>query len=75
MGKLKSLWKGRFNFSREIHHLRTHAYSERQAWACFCNRLAKIHDVHPRHVMAVFDGSRDNFKIQLEIEWKEVPNE
>ena len=37
-----------------------------------CRRLAKKHDVHPATVLSMFDGSRDNFSIEIELEVKEI---
>jgi len=68
MEKIKFLYRGRFNFAREVHTLRTRAYSERQAWLHFCRKLAKIHEVHVIHVMGLFDGSKDNYKIVKEMD-------
>ncbi len=62
----KKCFKGIFNFARELHILYAYAHTERQAWLTFCRRLAGKHEVHLIHVMSMFDGLKDNFKITIE---------
>jgi hypothetical protein len=69
--KVKSLWRGAFNFHQTAKVMYTYAYSERQAWAVFCQRLAKKDGVHPSAVYRIFDGSRDNYEIKIELEVRE----
>jgi hypothetical protein len=69
---LKHLWKGIFNRSGEVIILRTHATTERLAWVNFCHQISKRDEVHVSHVMAQFDGSRDNYEITKEVEFKET---
>lgn len=70
--RLKSLWCGVFNYRLEVCIEYAYAYSKRQAWFIMCRRLAERHDVHPSVVMDLFDGSRDNYTIELEMEFNEV---
>ena len=42
------------------------AYSEKQAWLTFCRRIANEHGVRLGDVMSVFDGSKDNFRVEKE---------
>lgn len=72
--KVKSLWRGCFNFHQTAKVMYAYAFSERQAWAIFCQRLAKKDGVHPSAVYGIFDGSRDNFSITIETEFKEDEN-
>lgn len=67
----KTLWRGLFNYSHEICIEYIHAFSPEQAKVIMCRRLAKKHEVHPSHVFALFDGSRDNFSIAVETEFEE----
>jgi hypothetical protein len=72
MHKVKSLWKGVFVLNRETFILYAHAYTLRQAWLIMCRQIAKRQSVIPSMVTNYFNGEKDNFKITLEIEWKEV---
>ena len=69
--KVKTLFRGAFNFHQTAKVMYTYAYTERQAWAVFCQRLAKKDGVHPSAVYGIFDGSRDNYEITVELEVKE----
>ena len=55
-----------FNFSHEVSIEYCYAYTERQAWRVFCDRLANKHDVHISKVMGIFDGSKDNYSVKKE---------
>lgn len=72
MKKCKNIFVGVFNLNREVFVERTYAASERQAWFVICRRLAKKTGVHSSVVMNHFDGSKDNYKIQLEVEFEEA---
>jgi hypothetical protein len=63
----KPLWKGVFNFNREIYILYAHAYSEKQAWAVMCRRLADKTDVRWNNVTSYFNGEKDNYVIKREL--------
>ncbi len=71
----KNLWKGLFNYSCAIERVFAYAYSKAAARVVMCRRLAKKHDVHPATVLRMFDGSRNNFSIEIEMEVKEVESE
>ena len=71
MAALKSLWKGIFNLSQTVMVERTQAYTERQAWFLFCYRIAKRRGVPVKNIMQIFDGTRPNFDIKLEMEFTE----
>jgi hypothetical protein len=64
--KSKPLYKGWFNFQRELRILHCHAYSERQAWMNMCRQIAKLHDVSISMVMNYFNGDKDNYAIKEE---------
>ena len=49
-----------------------YAYTKKQAWLVFCRRLADKDDVSPSTVMGLFDGSRPNYEITIEMEVREV---
>ena len=68
---MKSLWKGTFNLSQTVMVERIQAYTERQAWFLFCQRIARRRDVPVRNITKIFDGTRPNFEISLEMEFTE----
>jgi len=68
---MKNLYRGMFSLAQEILVERVMAYSEKQAHFLFCNRIANRRGVPARNIMKIFDGSRDNFSIQLEMEFTE----
>jgi len=68
---IKKLFRGAFNLNRAPVVMYAHAWTERQAWLVFCRRLAKRDGVHPSHVMSIFDGSKANYEITIETEYKE----
>jgi hypothetical protein len=70
--RIKQHWYGIFNHQREVFFEYCYAYTERQAWLIFCRRIADKHGVKPIVVMNYFDGSKDNYKIILETEFKEA---
>jgi hypothetical protein len=41
----------------------------------FCRRIAKKDGVSPSDAMSLFDGSRDNYRITIETEFKEDEND
>lgn len=63
--KIKQLYKGVFETGKRVYIERTYAYSERQAWALICKRIAKKQGVSDR---IVFDWFSDKTKYKLEIE-------
>ena len=67
----KNLYCGEFNFRRQMTVLYCYAYTERQAWATMCNRIAKRDGVSPRVVLNYFNREKDNYKISIEMEVKE----
>ena len=67
----KQLYKGIFNYSREIFVLYRYAHTERQAWKVMCDFLAKGDSIHPNVVYNLFAGSKDNYKISIEMEVRE----
>lgn len=68
---MKNLYRGMFNLSREILIERAYAASERQSWLLFCHRIAKRRGVPVRNIMKIFDGSRPNYNITLEMKFEE----
>jgi len=69
---MKQCWRGSFNFHRQIEVLYCYAFSKKQAWAIFCRRLARKHDVPQGDVFNMFNDKVDNYDITKEIEFKEV---
>jgi hypothetical protein len=71
---IKHKWVGEFNFRRQMTILYCFAYTERQAWAILCRRLARKDGVSAASVMGIFDGKHDNYEIKIEMEVKEIEN-
>ena len=70
--KIKKLWRGVFNYASSVEKpLYRYAYTEEQAWKVMCDFLAKKHGVHPSHVYGLFDGSKSNFEITIEVDFRE----
>jgi hypothetical protein len=67
----KNLYKGIFSYSYEIDIEYAYAYSKEQARVVMCRRLAKKHDVHPSHVLSLFNNDSQNYEIKIEMEVKE----
>jgi len=65
---MKKLYRGLFNYRCELEREFAYAYSKEQARLIFCRRLAEKHDVHPSVVLGMFDGKKDNFIIEIEME-------
>ena len=74
--KCKTLYRGVFSYSRSVEKpIYRYAFTEKQAWRLMCDCLAKKHEVHPSHVLALFDGSKANFSIEIETEFHEKEGE
>jgi deferrochelatase/peroxidase EfeB len=72
--KSKSLYKGCFNLSREIIIRRAYAYSEEHARALLIRRIAKEKGLTGSGgLFKVFDGSKENFSIEIEEINKKAP--
>ncbi len=71
MANVKNLWCGVFNLRHEVFIEYAYAYSKKQAWFTCCRRIADKTGVHPSVVMREFDGSKDNFRIEIEAEFEE----
>ncbi len=69
---VKHLFRGAFNYRQTAIVLYRQAYSERQAWLSMCKHLAGNDGVNPSVVMSLFDGTRDNYEIKIETEFKEL---
>ena len=72
MANVKNLWCGVFNLKKQVMIEYVYAYSKRQAWFTCCRRIADKTGVHPSVVMREFDGSKDNFRIEIEAEFEET---
>ncbi len=74
-GKIKQLWRGVFSYRCSMEPIMyRYAYSKRQAWSLMCQEIAKRNDVHKSYTYSMFDGSKNNFEITLEMEVKENEN-
>lgn len=61
-----TLYKGVFLYSHEMIIKYTHAPSEKSAKMRMINQLAREHEVHPSVVYSIFDGSKNNYRIEEE---------
>ena len=64
--KAKTLWRGAFNYRQSARVMYAFAYTEKQAWLTFCRRMAEKDGVAVSVVMGLFDGTKDNYKIERE---------
>jgi hypothetical protein len=71
MVAVKNLYKGLFSFRCELEIHYAYAHSKEQAKTLMCRKIAKKHDVHPSVVFGMFDDSKPNYEITLEMEIKE----
>lgn len=70
--KIKNLYRGAFNFAHAVEFEYAYAYTERQAKAIMCRRLANKHGVGFLTVWQLFDGSKNNFEITIEMEVTQI---
>ena len=69
---VKTLWRGAFNYARSMEPiLYRYAYTKKQAWKIMCDAIAKRNDVPKSYVYGIFDGSKQNFEITIEMEVRE----
>ena len=69
---VKQLFRGAFNYARSMEPIMyRYAYTKRQAWKLMCDEIAKRNDVSKSLVYGLFDGSRQNFEITVEMEVRE----
>ena len=73
--KNRSLYRGVFNFSCGSEIKYAYAYSPAQAKVIMMQRMAREHGLIFQVVAGRFKGDIDNFKIETEMEFKEVDNE
>ena len=73
MSKPKDLYLGYFQTRLRLYTERTQAYSEAQAKAIICHRIAKKSGAPVKAVFEWFENT-DNYKIIKEIEFKEAEN-
>jgi len=64
--KFKNLYKGQFNWQREIYTFYRYAFSEDSAKVLMFRALAKKLDTSIQNIKVYFNGSSDNFKIRKE---------
>ena len=71
--KMKHLWRGAFSYKCSMEPIMyRYAYTKRQAWKVMCDEIAKRNGVIPSYVYNLFDGSKPNFEIKIETEFKEI---
>ena len=57
------------NFSRMVEIYYSHAYGSKQALQQVFHKVAKRHDVSLSTVRGMFNGSKDNFSVEIDPEW------
>ena len=67
MKKPNYLWVGCFNYSREVITKYTNAPTWASAKNRMLRRIANDHGVNYQHVYKMFNGSKDNFNVEREI--------
>ena len=75
MGNCKQLFRGVFNYNRQVIILYRWAYSLSQAREVMFRTLSRKHNVSLYWVRGLFDGSKDNFEIKIETEFEEIKDE
>lgn len=69
---VKQLFRGAFNYARSMEPIiYRHAYTKKQAWKIMCDEIAKRNGVPRSYVYGIFDGSKPNYEITVEMEVKE----
>lgn len=63
---MKVRYRGKFNFKSETHVLYAWAYTENQAKVIMCRRIAEIHGIGFLPVLNLFDGTRENYAVNVE---------
>jgi hypothetical protein len=64
---MKKLYKGMFSYRSELTIEYACAYSPNQAKVMMCRRLAEKHEVPYQAVFGMFNGDKQNFKIEEEL--------
>ena len=65
---LKNLYRGKFVLNKQSITLYGYAYTEKQAWLLFCQRIAKKHGLPYSAVQDYFGPGKGNYNIETEIE-------
>ncbi|HHT9146510.1 MAG TPA: hypothetical protein ACFYD4_12705 [Candidatus Wunengus sp. YC61] len=73
--RCKQKYCGVFNYAHEVYILYCYAYSPAQAREILFKRLADKHGVEVCRVRQLFDGSKDNMSIMVEVNFKEVEDD
>ena len=66
-GRKTKLWRGVFNFRKQVIIKYLRAYSDKQAKVFMMRRIASEHNVPYSYVFGLFDGHMQNFSIEEEI--------
>lgn len=67
----KKLFTGLFNYGRQVEKKFAWAFTGRQAKVFMMKQLANDHGVTYGAVAKIFDGSKGNFEIKVDPQWKE----
>ena len=65
------LWRGTFNYAREVIIKYSFAPTLAKAKANMIEQLAGDHGVNRESVMAIFNGDKPNFDIRVDRDWRE----
>lgn len=72
MPKPKSLYVGYLSTNVRMFIERCMAFSEKQAYVLFCNRIAKQSGVDVKYIFGYFGDHPDKCEIKKEVEFEEV---
>ena len=72
---IKNLYKGMFQFRKNLYIEYVRAYTEEQARILIARRIAKKQGVLPVVVLSWMKEFPDNFDIKIEIEFKDVDDD
>ena len=73
--KVKSVYKGLFNFHTGLERAYAYAYSESQAKVVMARRIAKKQGVFPAVIMSWMKEHPTMYQIKLECEFEEEEND
>jgi hypothetical protein len=70
--KVKNLFRGTFNFNKQIFCEYSYAYTKEQAKIVMARRIAKKQEVLPVVVLSWLKDHSNSYEINIEVDFKEV---
>ena len=65
---MKKLWKGTFNYQRQVTTDWVRADTQEEAWRFLCIRIAGYYHKTAQSIRNYFNGEKDNYEIEEVIE-------